>query len=136
VVSAHFRAVLLKPLDQQADRDGNLIDPAGVRFDPDEEHVIFREYSYNVPEDVMGRGKVSRAEDGSLWVEGVLEERFFPDFAVARGDFDTKHQLGGGYMAGRMQRGAITTCSLASISVIRQHVDPTQPTITIRRSPQ
>jgi hypothetical protein len=127
----HFEAVLLKPLDQQADRDGSLIDPAGVRFDPDATYPIFREFNYSVPDDVVGSGRVSRAPDGALVVSGVLlidvnaqiEEGRFP-YSLAIG-------ISTDFESGKLP--TIPKSDLTSIGFTAKHIDPTQPTINIIR---
>jgi hypothetical protein len=60
-----FHGTLVRPLADQADRDGDRIDPAGLRFG-DGEHIVFAGGNFRVPEDVLGHGKLSRAADGSI----------------------------------------------------------------------
>lgn len=67
-----FRGTVVLPLDRQNDRDGYRIDPTGVTL-PEGEVPIFQDFSYRVPEDVVGSGTLSRAEDGSIVMEGHLD---------------------------------------------------------------
>jgi hypothetical protein len=126
-----FEGVLLKPLDQQADRDGSLIDPDGVKFDPDETYTIWREFNYSVPDDVLGSGKIHRAEDGSLIVTGELNEKVpFPRdepvpwrLAILAIGIKTESIIRG-------QR--VSECELFGIGLTGNHVDPTQPPVVVK----
>lgn len=114
-----FRGVLLKPLDQQQDLDGLTIDPAGVTFS-DEEIPIFRNFSYDVPKDVLGKGRVSRAEDGSLVVEGEITQEL-PGF----------DKLAIGIRADVIERPICRFSDLMAVSFTSEHADPTQPQIEV-----
>ena len=129
-----FQAVLLKPLDQQADRDGSFIDPAGVEFDPETDYPIFREFNYGA-EDLLGSGRVSRAEDGSLVVTGKLNTNI--SAAIEEGRFPYSLAIGVRYDKERNGTPHIAHSSLVSMGFTTKHVDPTQPPITIiRRDPR
>lgn len=112
-----FRATVVMPLDKQVDRDGQRIDPAGLKFDPDAEHLIFRGFNYNVPEDVVGHGKLSRAEDGSIVMEGEID-----------GPID-RAKLAVGAMVGRMKGDTVVDSTLVSVGAVANHPDPNQPFI-------
>ena len=124
--AVQFRGVLLKPLDQQGDRDGSLIDPAGVQFDAEAWVPILRDFGY-MPDDLLGRGKVHREEDGSLVVDGEL-------FDIVRWGHDTQHKLAIGVVAQSPGQGVIHESTLMrSIALVAEHQDPTQPPIVITR---
>lgn len=120
-----FRGVLVKTLEAQQDRDGRYIDPAGVQFDPEEEFLIFREFHYG-ESDVVGSGKVSRASDGSLVVEGELSA-FEP----------TRRQLAIGILVSKIEhevaaaRNVVTDCRVMSIGITEHHSDLSQPWIEV-----
>jgi len=121
-----FVGVLLKPLDQQGDRDKPLIDPDGVKFDPLEEYPIWRDFNYNVPDDMLGSGKISRLPDGTIVVSGYLKEGLIPE------DRETPWKLAIGVIADKIEPGeTLRTCGLMSIAFTTRHSDPTQPTIVI-----
>lgn len=123
-----FSGVLLKPVDQQGDRDGTLIDPAGVSFDPDEWVPIWRGFSYAI-EDWLGRGKISRAEDGTLVVTGELV-----DSAPLDPKKEMPWRLAIGVIADKVDHepGAVLRDSrLMSIAFTTNHSDPTQPPIVV-----
>lgn len=131
MTDTHFEAVLLKPLDQQRDRDGNFIDPAGVTFDPEVTYPIFREFSYSVPDDVVGSGKVERAPDGSLIVKGVLI--IDVNAAMQEGRFPYSLAIGVRYNTERNGTPYVASSDLMSIGFTAEHVDPDQPRINIIR---
>jgi len=134
VKTTPFEAVLLKPLDRQADRDGNFIDPAGVNFDPETIYPIWRDFNYSVPDDMVGEGKVERASDGSLVVKGVL---FLDDVnaAIRRDRFPYSLAIGVAYDKERNGTPHIPHSSLVSIGFTAQHVDLTQPPIKLKEGP-
>lgn len=117
----HFRGTLLKRLEDQADRDQLYVDPKGVRFHPGEVHTIFRNFSYVVPDDVMGSGVVSRAKDGSLVVEGEL---------LADPGDSRKLAIGIAMRPGDDTR-PVRSCELLSVCLTHEHQDPTQPPIVL-----
>lgn len=122
-----FSGVLLKPIDQQADLDGSFIDPTGVSFDPDEWVSIWRNFNYNIPDDWVGRGKVSRETDGSLIVTGELV-----DNGPILPDKESPWKLAIGVVADKFEKPGVTKdCRLMSIAFTTEHADPTQPSIVI-----
>jgi hypothetical protein len=126
-----FEAVLVRPLDDQLDRDGHKIDPAGVQI-TDEAIPIWREFSYNIPDDLMGSGVVSRAEDGSLIVTGELTEA--GEHYVSKGD--KKLAIGivvdsGGQKLAKDAGSIVEKSTLQQIGMTWQHQDPAQPAIRL-----
>lgn len=120
-----FRAVLLKPLDQQHEVD-NHIDPAGVEFDPEMDYPIWQNFGYRVPEDVLGKGRVIREEDGSLIVEGELND----DWSGAIKDGRFPYYLAIGIVSDKVT-DVFDHSRLMSIGFTSRHADPTQPEINI-----
>lgn len=121
-----FRGVLLKPLDQQADRDGDRIDPAGVEFDPEREYAIFVDFNYLKPP--LGHGRISRDPDGSLVVSGEMD-----DFINVRKEEAPPLTFAIGVALDSADRhdDIIHRCSVMSaIGVTAKHADPTQPPIS------
>ena len=126
-----FRGVLLKPLDQQGDKDQMFIDPAGVKFDEDQDYTIWREFNYTVPDDVLGHGKIVRGEDGSLLVEGEITyptnvSKNFP-FRLAIGVRSLDHT------GNRLDGMTINRSEVFAVSFTPNHADPTQPAIEVER---
>jgi hypothetical protein len=116
-----FTAILLKPLDQQHDRDGDFIDPAGVEFDPEEDYTIWNDFSYRVPDDIRGHGRVSRREDGALIVTGELDEGLLGP--------EPKLAIGVSHDIERNGSSVVAHSTLISIGTTLKHVDPDQPPI-------
>jgi hypothetical protein len=114
-----FRAVLLLPLDQQGDLGDYRIDPAGVRFAPDHEYVIHREFDYAQPP--VGTGKIVSDDDGSLVVEGVLEDDSLNYLAVG--------VVADDYARARTGPAVVQVSRVMDISTTRQHKDKNQPPI-------
>lgn len=130
-----FAGVLLKPLDQQHDRDDYLIDPAGVTFDPNEEIPIWRDFNYRVPEDMLGRGFVSRRDDGSLWVEGEID---LPESTLRKQDLPWRLAIGviTERDVKRRTGDTVERCRLFSVAFTANHQDPGQPVIEIKEGTQ
>lgn len=128
-------AVLVRPLAEQADRDGWHIDPAGVKFDPDKDYIIWREFSYNVPDDVVGHGRVRRREDGALVVDGELTIDLNDQIREGRLPFSLAIGVmtDGPGSRSREPGGVCSASSLMSIGFTAKHSDPDQPEIEIRR---
>jgi len=123
-----FTGVLLKPLDQQGDRDGMRIDPAGVVFGPNPV-PIWQNFGYRVPEDMVGWGTISKAEDGSLIVTGELDHWSTtmpaPKLAIGvMGDDIVKK-------GNKAKDKIIRKSSLMAVAVTVEHQDPTQPPIDL-----
>jgi hypothetical protein len=114
-----FHGVLVRPLGEQRDRDDFLIDPAGVTI-PDREVPIYREFDYR-PEAIIGSGRVSRGEDGSLVMEGELTERYGTKLAIGVRTTDTVHFSTGATIA--------RTSGFMAVGLTRDHKDPGQPDI-------
>jgi hypothetical protein len=111
------RGILIKPLEEQHDADGMKIDPAGVTFDADKWYSILPEFRYDtVP---VGRGKVSRAEDGALMVDAEM----FIDFSGPR-----YFAFGGSVKKAELETG-IREAELMSIGLTENHADPDQPAV-------
>jgi hypothetical protein len=118
-----FRGVLLKKLDNQYDRDFTYIDPAGVEFDPEEVYLVSQNFDYAMPP--AGWGKVSRAEDGSLVVEGELSDFFGGQRALAIGAISDKFH--------RSEYGTtvVDHARLTDMALTERHADTTQPWIEV-----
>lgn len=131
-----FRATLLKPLDQQHDRQGDRIDPAGVRFDPEADFPVWREFGYRVPEDWLGTGKISREPDGSLVITGWLKEGAVSPNAVRKDTVPPLVAAIGVKTEGTFERSrdglVIEKSEIMSVALTSKHVDPTQPPIEIK----
>jgi len=113
-----FRGTLVRPLADQADLDGNFIDPAGVEFT--NPVTVFVEFDYRNP---VGRAVVSRAPDGSLVAEGELGIDKPAGLRIAAGVAslgDLKRTQGG---------RVISACRLNAIGLTPNHSDPGQPEI-------
>ena len=126
-----FWGVLLKPLDQQHDRDAMPIDPAGVKFDPTVSYPVWSGNNYRVPEDLLGTAKISRADDGSLVATGTLN---VDRGAVEKGDIEKHWKLAISVIGDGFRRNGsqvISASRLISISMAAEHVDPDQPPIVI-----
>jgi len=123
-----FEGVLVRPLAAQGDRDGNLIDPAGISFE-DKPVTIWRNFSYELG-DLLGEGVISRAEDGSLVVSGELNEA---GTEMVRGGLD---RLAVGLRVDRMvrkRRGKqiASASTVFGIALTREHQDPDQPPVRL-----
>jgi hypothetical protein len=109
------RGILIKPLEEQHDADGMKIDPAGVTFDAEKWYSILPEFRFDaVP---VGRGKVSRAEDGALMVDA---EMFI--------DLPTPRYFAFGGSLHELEKG-IREAELMSIGLVAKHTDPDQPAV-------
>jgi hypothetical protein len=119
-----FRGVLLKPLDQQQDRDGRKIDPEGVRYNLVEEMPLFFDFDYHYP---IGKVRIGRDEDGSLVVTGEFFEswasRAIPPLQAAIG-IRTEEVI-------RANQSTVRDSEVFAVSLTRDHADPTQPPIII-----
>ena len=121
---SRFRGVLIRPLADQGDRDGALIDPAGVAFIEGRDYPVTAEFDYDKP---LGYARVSRAEDGSLIAEGEI---VYADWADVKGlrlaagvAFDSA------YARPVPQGRAAMRCRLNAIGLTPRHSDPGQPEI-------
>ena len=117
-----FRGTLVRPLADQGDRSHNHIDPAGVRFDPETDYPIHVEFDYSKPP--VGFGRVSRAEDGSLRVEGEISPGQHP-WQLAIGVYSRKSLR-------TRDRHVIEESDILSISLTDRHDDPDQPVVSCR----
>lgn len=125
-MTTKIRATLVKPLDQQQDRDGYRIDPAGVAFDPDARYPIHDNFDYSKPP--LGWAKIVREDDGSLVIDGELyepisTEREEPPLTAAIGvtaDETIRYK----------QDAVIDHSRAISVGLTAKHADPTQPPVT------
>lgn len=119
-----FHGVLVRPLSEQADRDGYRIDPAGVEI-KEPRVVITANFDAEHP---VGTGIVSRAEDGSLVVDGTLSESAVAavgGLKLAIGVVTKKHVR-------RKTGSVVKTSTLMSVALTGEHSDPGQPVIEIK----
>jgi hypothetical protein len=114
------RGVLIKPLSKQRDADGVKIDPAVVTFDPEKWYSILPDFRYDTPP--IGRGKVSRAKDGSLVVDAEL-------FMALPKDSGLNYFAFGGSVAKADLETGILEAELLNIGLTGSHADPYQPPI-------
>lgn len=113
-----FHGVLLKPLANQHDRDGYLIDPQGVTFDPDKDYAISPDFDpRKLP---VGRARVRRAEDGSLEAYGTLEK--WPGAKLAIG-------VSYGRVRPLPTPGIVEKSQLMELGATLAHVDLEQPSV-------
>jgi len=115
-----FKAVLVRPFDEQTDRDGNLINPAGVEFDPDKDYPIWREFSHDI-KDALGHGRVYR-EGGALMVEGEIDDGLIKIGKLAIGIKvieSIRHR----------DTYEVRRSEIFAISATHKHSDPAQPLI-------
>lgn len=121
-----FTGVLLKPLDRQFDQDFVHIDPQGVRIYEDAVPLVI-EFDNSK---IIGQCHVSRAEDGSLVVDGtIFDEAPLDDMKLAigvRARESIRNRT-------KDQQVTLAECDLMAISLTRHHVDPEQPAITVIR---
>jgi hypothetical protein len=119
-----FHGVLVRPLAEQADRDGDRIDPAGVKI-KEPRVVITANFDANHP---LGTGIVSRAEDGSLVVDGTLND----GPVAALGGLKLAIGVVVGKRTVHKAGGSVTkTSTLMSVALTGEHSDPEQPVIKI-----
>lgn len=123
-----FEGVLVKPLADQGDRDGHLIDPKGVTFE-EGPIQIWRNFSYQI-DDLLGKGTLSRADDGSIVVKGELNAI---GTAHVRGGLD---RLAVGLRVDKMihrRRGAsiARASTVFGVSLTKEHQDPEQPPVRL-----
>ena len=121
-----YRGTLVRPLADQADRDGLFIDPAGVEFEG-YRYPVFVEFDYR--RGAVGFATVSRAEDGGIVAEVDIDDgvatlvpaqpaRLSAGVAAAAEDI-----LPG--LRGRV----VSSCRLNAIGLTARHADPGQPPI-------
>ncbi len=119
-----FRGTLVRPLSDQADRDGLLIDPAGVQFIEGRDYPLLAEFDYAKP---LGYAVVSRADDGSLTAAGAIvyaEGEAVAGLRLAAGiAFDPADAMTGTH--GRV----VSSCRLNAVALTASHSDPGQPPI-------
>lgn len=120
-----FSGVLVRPLADQADRDGRRIDPAGVTFLPGVRYPVTVEFDMD---NAVGTATVSRADDGSLVAEGDLDgdgEAIMgakpPQLAVGIHVIEDERD--------RMGAELIRRSKLNAIALTANHADPGQPPI-------
>lgn len=119
-----FTGTLVRPLADQGDRDGTLIDPAGVQFVEGRDYPVTAEFDLDKP---LGYAVVSRAEDGSLTAAGEI---VYADWEAVRG-----LRLAAGIAARGEDilpgvRGrVVAACRLNAIGLTPNHSDPGQPEI-------
>ena len=125
-----FEGVLVRPLDDQQDRDGHKINPKGVAI-TDERIPIWREFSYNVPDDVMGSGVVYY-ENGALVVKGELtaEGESFARKGAAKLAIGIVIPSGGQKLT-KDAGSTIEQSTLQQIGMTWEHQDPAQPAIRL-----
>lgn len=124
-----YRGILVRPLAEQADRDGTYIDHAGVEFVEGRRYVVWREHRYNYPEDAVGYAEVSRSEDGSLVAEGWIDGD--PEAIV--GGRPPQLAIGIAVRSEDIHDGirgrVVSSCRLNAIGLTGSHSDPGQPPI-------
>ena len=118
-----FKAVLVKPVDHQHDRDGYQIDPVGVEFDPETAYPIFPEFRHDqLP---LGSAR-AYLEDGTLMIEGEFYEALLPKtegpWKAAIACISTKDVW-------PARDGIVRNCRLVEIGITPRHADPDQPPI-------
>ncbi len=119
-----IHGVLVKPLAEQHDTDGILIDPAGVRFDPTKEFPLLVEF--DTGREPVGRGYVRRNEDGSLEFVGTVGDLPLADVRLAIGVRADK-----GYRHRPDRPDIVTESDLMGVSLTWTHQDPDQPAAVI-----
>lgn len=122
--AVRFHGIVVKPLDQQKDRDGQLIDPAGVTW-TDEVTPLFREFSFNVPQDVVGFGTLSRAADGAIVMDGEINTY---GLSLVRENV-TKLALAG--FVAKLEGHIIRETTMTAVGLLRDHSDPSQPPVQL-----
>lgn len=119
-----FRGTLVRPLAEQADRDGRLIDPDGVAFEPGRDYPLFIDFDMDA--EPSGWAVLERGP-GGITAEGEITGAGFEDvkgLRLAVGvAFRTEDVLPG--LNGRV----IATCRLNGVSLTPNHADPGQPPI-------
>lgn len=116
-----FQGVLVRPLDDQRDRDGTRIDPAGVQFEEGRDYPLWVEFDYARP---LGYAVVSRADDGSLVVAGAITEAD-PDAVMGT----SRPRLAAGVTVEDMLADVVRRCRLTAVALTAEHADPDQPPI-------
>jgi hypothetical protein len=118
-----FRGVLLKALDEQRDRDWVLINPAGVKFDPEHVYDVTQNNDYAR---IAGWAKLHREEDGSITAEGELSGFFsMPHQLAIQGIYEKQE-----FSAERLV-SVVEQLDLMSLALTDTHPDETQPQITL-----
>jgi hypothetical protein len=123
-----FTGTLVRPLADQGDRDGLLIDPAGVEFVEGRDYPVTAEFDLAAP---LGYAVVSRAEDGSLVAAGEI---VYAEAADVKG----LRLAAGAVIAAHTERilpgvrgRVVTSCRLNAIGLTPNHSDPGQPPIEV-----
>jgi hypothetical protein len=123
-----MRGVLVRPLADQGDRNGALVDPAGVAFIEGRDYPLCIEFDY---ERAVGYGVVTREEDGSLTAAGeivYLDPQAAKGLRLAAGvAFDPADVLAG--VVGHSGRRVVARSRLNAIGLTANHADPGQPAI-------
>jgi hypothetical protein len=121
-----FKAVLVKPLDQQRDADSYLIDPNGVEFDPETLYPIFPEFRHD--ELPLGHA-TAYLEDGTLMISGEFFEPLLPKtedpWKAAIACISSK----GENWPVKGSTTIVKSCRLVEIGITPRHQDPDQPPI-------